>query len=128
LIDDADSKRPILTYAESALKLATAVIGIFYLGLLITNVQLMALGVVDFSALQSRNVLVGFLFAVGIDDFDVASATYEAAVNARGSYGIVRLLDGVLDGGAMAVKRSINGFDIDWVGKDRIEVRRDRTP
>jgi hypothetical protein len=28
----------------------------------------------------------------------------------------------------MAVKRSINGFDIDWVGEDRIEVRRDRAP
>jgi len=24
------------------------------------------------------------------------------------------------------MKRSINGFDIDWVGNDRIEVRRDR--
>jgi hypothetical protein len=26
------------------------------------------------------------------------------------------------------VKRSINGFDISWVRKDRIEVRRDRFP
>jgi hypothetical protein len=26
------------------------------------------------------------------------------------------------------MKRSINGFDIDWVGKDRIDVRRDRAP
>ena len=31
-------------------------------------------------------------------------------------------------GGSIAVKRSINGFDINWVGKDRIEVRRDRAP
>ena len=31
-------------------------------------------------------------------------------------------------GGSIAVKRSINGFDISWVGKDRIEVRRDRFP
>jgi hypothetical protein len=26
------------------------------------------------------------------------------------------------------VKRNINGFEIDWVGADRIEVRRDRPP
>ena len=26
------------------------------------------------------------------------------------------------------MRRSINGFDIDWVGNDRIEVRRDRFP
>jgi hypothetical protein len=29
-------------------------------------------------------------------------------------------------GVSIAVKRSINGFDIDWVDKDLIEVRRDR--
>ena len=26
------------------------------------------------------------------------------------------------------MKRNINGFDIDWVGEDRIAVRRDRAP
>jgi len=31
-------------------------------------------------------------------------------------------------GGSIAVKRSINGFDINWVGKDLIEVTRDHDP
>ena len=31
-------------------------------------------------------------------------------------------------GGSIAVKRSINGFDVNWAGEGRIDVRRDRFP
>ena len=49
---------------EAASKALTLTLGGFYvLGLLITNAQLMALGIADFSALQARFVLVGALFA-----------------------------------------------------------------
>jgi hypothetical protein len=59
------ARRPILAHAESILKLATVILGVFYaFGLLISNIQLMALGIADFSALQTRNIMVGFLFSL----------------------------------------------------------------
>jgi hypothetical protein len=35
---------------------------LFVVGLLISNIQMMNLGIADFSSLHARNVLVGFLF------------------------------------------------------------------
>jgi hypothetical protein len=32
------------------------------------------------------------------------------------------------DGGSIAVKRSINGFDVNWAGEGYTDVRRDRFP
>ena len=49
--------------AELLLKLGSAILGILYVfGLLISNLQLMELGVSDFSSLQVRNIMTGFLF------------------------------------------------------------------
>ena len=55
--------KPLLDHAELLLKLGTAVLGSLYvLGLLISNVQLMELGISDFTSLQARNVMTGCLF------------------------------------------------------------------
>jgi hypothetical protein len=57
------AKPPFVENAELLLKLASAILGAFYvLGLLISNLQLMDLGVADFSSLQIRNIMTGFLF------------------------------------------------------------------
>jgi Helix-hairpin-helix motif len=51
--------------AEFVLKISTALLGIVYvLGLLVSNLQMMELGISDFSPLQARNVSVGILFLV----------------------------------------------------------------
>ena len=51
--------------AEPLLKLGTVVLGSLYVvGLLISNVQLMALGISDFTAIQVRNVMTGCLFVL----------------------------------------------------------------
>jgi hypothetical protein len=56
-------KHPVYEHAESIGKLATVVVGVLYvLGLLISNIQLMELGISDFGSLQPRNVLTGFFF------------------------------------------------------------------
>src|SRR5437867_12880244 len=48
---------------ESLLKIGTIVLGLLYvLGLLVSNVQLMEVGVSDFASLQARNIMTGFLF------------------------------------------------------------------
>jgi hypothetical protein len=48
---------------ELLLKLTSIILGSLYvLGLLISNIQLMALGVSDFSSLQVRNIMTGFIF------------------------------------------------------------------
>lgn len=48
---------------ELLLKAATIGLGILYvLGLLITNAQLLQLGLADFSSLHARNIMTGFLF------------------------------------------------------------------
>jgi phosphatidylserine synthase len=49
--------------AELLLKFVGAILAILYvLGLLISNIQLMELGVADFSSLRVRNIMTGFLF------------------------------------------------------------------
>ena len=49
--------------AETVLKLATAALGVLYvLGIMVSNIQLIGLGIADFSGLQARNILTGFLF------------------------------------------------------------------
>jgi hypothetical protein len=48
---------------ETLLKVGSVILGALYvLGLLVSNVQLMELGVADFSSLQVRNVMTGILF------------------------------------------------------------------
>src|ERR1043166_6976518 len=61
---DPGKKKPsIFSYADDLAKLATLVLGVLYiLGLLISNIQLMELGIADFSSLQARNILIGFIF------------------------------------------------------------------
>lgn len=57
------ARHPIFEHAESLGKLATVVVGVLYvLGLLISNIQLMELGISDFASLQTRNILTGFFF------------------------------------------------------------------
>jgi len=64
-MDRSEEKHPLLQFAEPALKLATAILGIFYvLGLMISNAQLMELGIADFASLQARNVMIGFIFVL----------------------------------------------------------------
>lgn len=49
--------------SELVLKLATAVLGVLYvLGVLVSNMHLMTLGISDFTSLQARNIMTGFLF------------------------------------------------------------------
>src|SRR5690349_19385090 len=63
---DPKSKHPVFEHAESVAKLATVVLGgLYVLGVLISNIQLMELGISDFaSLLQTRNILTGFFFVV----------------------------------------------------------------
>jgi hypothetical protein len=50
---------------EFLLKVGAVVLGALYVcGLLITNIQLMSLGVADFAALRSRNIMIGFVFLI----------------------------------------------------------------
>ena len=61
----AAAENPSLQHAEVALKIGTAVIAILYFfGLMISNAQLMELGIADFASLQARNVTVGMLFVI----------------------------------------------------------------
>jgi hypothetical protein len=62
----ADSeKQPLLQQTELALKIGTGIIAVLYvLGLMISNAQLMELGITDFASLQTRNVMVGLLYVI----------------------------------------------------------------
>jgi hypothetical protein len=61
----ADARHPALENAELLLKLGTAAVGLlFVLGILVSNAQLMELGISDFASLQTRNVMIGFLFVI----------------------------------------------------------------
>jgi|EndMetStandDraft_2_1072991.scaffolds.fasta_scaffold25044_1 hypothetical protein len=70
---------------ELAVKLATAIAGgLYILGILVSNVQFMDLGIADFAALQPRNIGVGALFALYlalwfIPWFVLGGAIYNAA-------------------------------------------------
>ncbi len=56
-------KNRLTTDAELAIKLVTVVLGILYvLGLLVSNMHLMKLGISDFTSLQARNIMAGSLF------------------------------------------------------------------
>jgi hypothetical protein len=56
-------QRFVADLVEPTAKIATAVLGVLYVfGLLISNIQLMALGISDFSSIQARNVITGFGF------------------------------------------------------------------
>jgi len=56
---------PFADTIELIAKLATTGLGILYvLGILISNIQLMELGISDFTALQPRNILTGFFFTL----------------------------------------------------------------
>jgi hypothetical protein len=61
--EPGEPKQPFVANLELMAKLSTAVLGVLYvLGLLISNIQLMSLGISDFSSIQTRNVLTGFGF------------------------------------------------------------------
>ena len=61
----AAAEKPLLATIESVLKLATAAVaGLYVVGLLVTNVQLMELGIADFPSLNPRNIMTGLLFIV----------------------------------------------------------------
>jgi hypothetical protein len=50
---------------ELTLKVGTAALGALYvLGLLVSNLQLMTLGISDFSSLQARNIMIGVVFVL----------------------------------------------------------------
>src|SRR5712691_4686611 len=67
IVAAASGKHPIFEYAESIAKLATVILGALYvLGLLISNFQLMELGISDFASLQARNILAGFVFVIHV--------------------------------------------------------------
>jgi hypothetical protein len=57
--------RSLTASAEMVFKITTALLGVLYvLGLLISNLQMMELGIADFAAFNTRNVMVGTLFVV----------------------------------------------------------------
>ena len=59
-----ETNQPMVGELELILKLGGLILGTLYvLGLLISNIQLMSLGVVDFSSLHVRNILTGALFS-----------------------------------------------------------------
>src|SRR5262245_46270270 len=61
--ENSTEKNSFTTKSELGLKLATGVLGVLYvLGLLVSNLHLMTLGISDFTSLQARNVMTGFLF------------------------------------------------------------------
>lgn len=71
--DPADRKAFVLANVEGIAKLATVALGLLYVfGFLVSNIQLMALGIADFSALQARNIMIGFLF---VGYFAICAAT-----------------------------------------------------
>src|SRR5688572_30961098 len=58
-----DGRTRLGTNTELLLKLGTAALGTLYVfGILVSNVQLMEVGISDFTSLQVRNVMTGFLF------------------------------------------------------------------
>ena len=58
-----EPKKRFVDILELTVKLATAVLGVLYvLGLLISNIQTMTLGISDFSSIHARNVITGFGF------------------------------------------------------------------
>src|SRR6202011_5343548 len=58
-------KHPLLGHAEAIAKLSTVVLGGLYVfGIIISNVQLIDLGISDFASLQARNILAGFFFVL----------------------------------------------------------------
>jgi hypothetical protein len=65
-----DRTHPVYQHGESIAKLATVVLGALYvLGVLVSNLQLMELGISDFAALQSRNILTGLFFVLYVTLF-----------------------------------------------------------
>jgi hypothetical protein len=61
--DASAAKSPFVEKAELVIKLGTALLGLAYvLGLLVSNVQLGQLGISDFTSLEVRTVMTGFLF------------------------------------------------------------------
>jgi hypothetical protein len=61
----AGAKDPRSANLDFLVKAATVTLGaLFTLGFLISNAQLMQLGIADFSGLQTRNVMIGVLFLV----------------------------------------------------------------
>lgn len=62
---DTTEKNTLTGKAELVIKLLTFVLGVLYvLGLLVSNMHLMKLGIADFSSLQARNIMTGFLFLI----------------------------------------------------------------
>ena len=60
---NSTEKNIFMTNPDLVLKLATAVLGVLYvLGLLVSNMHLMTLGISDFTSLQARNIMTGLLF------------------------------------------------------------------
>ncbi|MBU0910789.1 MAG: hypothetical protein KKA54_08740 [Proteobacteria bacterium] len=60
---NATEKNTLATDAELTIKLVTFVLGVLYvLGLIVSNMHLMKLGISDFTSLQARNIMTGFLF------------------------------------------------------------------
>jgi len=58
-------KHWLVGHADAVTKLSGVVLGaLFVLGIVISNVQLMDLGISDFASLQARNILTGFVFVV----------------------------------------------------------------
>jgi Calcineurin-like phosphoesterase len=58
-------RRPLLDHTEAVAKLSTVALGILYVfGVLISNVQLIDLGISDFASLQARNILTGLFFVL----------------------------------------------------------------
>jgi len=120
---------PLISHAELVIKLGTGVIGATYvLGVLVSNVQLMALGVSDFGALQTRNILTGagffhyLLWMVAIVmPVSVALVSCFATVSSRGTWRsklktcFVRLVVGVLCGVLFAfLASSVVGYMSPW--------------
>src|SRR5215510_8325210 len=62
---NSNEKNTFSANSELTLKIATGVVGVLYvLGLLVSNMHLMTLGISDFTSLQARNVMTGFLFVL----------------------------------------------------------------
>lgn len=61
--ENATEKNTLTADAELVIKLLTFFLGVLYvLGLLVSNMHLMKLGIADFTSLQARNIMTGFLF------------------------------------------------------------------
>lgn len=60
-------KKTFIEQFESQVKITSGCLGgLFVLGVLINNLQLLELGLADFSSLQARNILIGFDFFIYI--------------------------------------------------------------